>query len=458
MKASKKLIVPKNLSLFPFQEELVRKQVSGGARYIYNACDMGTGKTVQALTYANTTKCRNILIICPAVVTLNWVKEANKWYTLRPNKDAQAILSGKHFSKLIKEPNKDYSPLVVSYSLLVRNEKVRNEILGKTWDLVILDEFHECKSISAKRTQIVCKDIWPICKRVYMMSGTPLTNSAADLFPFLYKVRKESNDLTEEQVILCSDFEDFTNRYTYKYVYKGEPTYTGIRKHPEIKDMLDNTNVFFRVKKKDVLKDLPDKTYHEVYLDLSVPEAADEEVLNKFLRSFEAGKKMPSIPQPVMSLRRKLGELKSTCNQVYKYLENLLDHHKEPIIIAAHHKSVVKELKSRLKKYNPVVIDGSTSTVNKQKAVEDFQSGKSSVIIGNVQAAGVGITLTRSCNVIFLEYDFLPYRNEQFVDRAYRIGQKNNVTAHYMIASHEFDEQLVSNMIQKQKQISKVVT
>lgn len=462
MNATKKLILPKNLTLYPFQRDLVGKQVASRARYLYNSCEMGLGKSIQALVYANSTASKNVLIICPAVVRLNWARESNKWFTLRPGTVAKPILSGKCISGILKnkllKKGKTPSPLIISYTMLVVNQKVRDYVLSRDWDLVILDEFHECKSVTAKRTQAVCKDVWPKAKRVYMLSGTPLTNSALDLFPFLYKVSQEDNSLTPEQRSLCSDYEAFANHFCYKWVYKGyEPRYTGIKNNEELKDILLKTNVFFRLKKKDVLKDLPAKTYHRVDLELTIDDESDSKVINTFLKAFERDKESDKVPNSIMSLRRQLGEAKSTCTQVYDYIQNLLDVHDEPVIIASHHKSVVKKLKQRLRDYNPVVVDGSTSAANKQQAVDDFQSGKTNVFIGNIKAAGVGITLTRSCNVIFLEYEFLPYLNEQFVDRAHRIGQEGNVIAHYMVANHQFDQQLVTNMIRKQKAISGVI-
>ena len=81
-----------------------------------------------------------------------------------------------------------------------------------------------------------------------------------------------------------------------------------------------------------------------------------------------------------------------------------------------------------------VIHNGLMSNHEKQRSVDRFQDDdKIKVFIGNIKSAGVGITLTAGNIVIFNSYDWVTGNNEQCEDRAYRIGQKNNVTVYYQL-------------------------
>lgn len=453
-------------TLYEFQKEGLLDQLKAPMPVIYNGDDMGLGKTIQALVYANSTHSTNVLIICPAGARLNWARESNKWFTMKPGTVAKPLLSAKDVSyirkknllKKIWEP----SPIIISYDQLVRTDKIRTYVLEREWDLVICDEFHQCKNISAKRTKIVYNDVFPIAKRIYLMSGTPITNSSMDLYPFLSMVVPHSDNISDKNKKICSDYEKFGDTFCYRWVH---PTwgvqYRNVRNPAKLKELLNETGLFFRRTKEAVLTDLPEKTYVRVDLPLKVDVKLSDSKLNEFLNEFKKDDgtfaSKATSDTALMTIRRKLGEAKATCQFTYEYIEELLNTYNKPVVVFAYHKNVIATLKQRLRKYNPVTFDGSCSPKEKQRAVDLFQEGDSQVFIGQIQSAGVAITLTRSCDVVFLEYDWLSVLNEQAVDRVYRIGQKNAVMAHYLVSEHPFDSALVDAMIMKQKQISKVI-
>jgi SNF2 family DNA or RNA helicase len=99
--------------------------------------------------------------------------------------------------------------------------------------------------------------------------------------------------------------------------------------------------------------------------------------------------------------------------------------------------------------------NGPMSTVNKQKSVDAFQNNdKVKVFVGNIKSAGVGITLTEGTVVIFNSFDWVPGSNEQAEDRAFRIGQKNDVNVYYQL----FDGTISSRMWEMLKNKKDVIS
>lgn len=452
--------------LFPFQEEGLLKQLEAPLPVIYNGDEMGLGKTVQALVYANSTHSENVLVVCPAGARLNWARESNKWFAMRPGRPAFPLLSSKGLKDLtagnLMGKVSNPSPLIVSYDLLVMSKPVRNYVTSRKWDLIVVDEAHNVKKVSAKRTQVLYHEIFPQCKKIYMMSGTPLTNSAMDLFPFLNMVAPHVPGISPEDLKACEDYDTYGCTFCYRWVHHVYGVnYKGVRQHARLKSLLYDTGLFFRRTKDAVLEDLPEKSYVQVDLPLKVESDLSDEKIGDFLDQFKkddgsfASRAQTDIA--LMSLRRKLGAAKANSKEVIEYIKELLDGYKRPVVLFAYHKEVISSLKSSFSDYNPVVFDGSTSAGNKQAAVDSFQAGASQVFIGQLTSANVAITLTRSSDVIFIEYDWLSANNNQAVDRVYRIGQKNAVTAHYLVSEHPFDRALVEAMIRKHKSIERVI-
>jgi SWI/SNF-related matrix-associated actin-dependent regulator 1 of chromatin subfamily A len=100
-----------------------------------------------------------------------------------------------------------------------------------------------------------------------------------------------------------------------------------------------------------------------------------------------------------------------------------------------------------------VVLDGRMSKDRRQQSVDRFQNeDKVKIFIGNIKAAGVGITLTAADTVIFNDLSFVPADHSQAEDRAYRYGQKNSVLVYYPVFENTI-EMTIYNILQKKKDI-----
>jgi SWI/SNF-related matrix-associated actin-dependent regulator 1 of chromatin subfamily A len=121
------------------------------------------------------------------------------------------------------------------------------------------------------------------------------------------------------------------------------------------------------------------------------------------------------------------------------------------------HKLYVNDIMSHFGKI-AVKLDGSCSTAEKQRAVDEFQKNeKIKLFVGNIQSAGVGITLTSASNVAFVELPFTTGELMQSIDRLHRIGQKNTVNVYYLLVDDSIEIEILDILIRKEKIMDKVL-
>ncbi len=126
-----------------------------------------------------------------------------------------------------------------------------------------------------------------------------------------------------------------------------------------------------------------------------------------------------------------------------------------PVVVFAHHRAVIDELRKRF--LGAAVIHGGTSLPERDRQVKRFQAGKTNLFIGNIQAAGVGITLTKASHVIFIELDWVPAMMSQAEDRCHRIGQKENVLVQHLVFEGSLDAMIAKSLIAKQNVIDQAL-
>ena len=132
-------------------------------------------------------------------------------------------------------------------------------------------------------------------------------------------------------------------------------------------------------------------------------------------------------------------------------VQNILDQDKK-VIVFTNFTNTLNKIADHFGK-SAVRLDGSTSKIQRQHSVDQFQENdKIKVFVGNLQAAGVGITLTAGEAVIFNDLSFVPAHHQQAEDRAYRYGQKNNVSVYYPIFENTI-EGIIYDMLSKKKNI-----
>ena len=401
--------------------------------------EMGLGKTVQALMLVKECPAiKRVLIVSPASVKGNWKNEAIKW--LDVSSDTIQVVSGRKSEiehKDITIINYDVLPHNLP-SLLSREENS----MGQRWDLVIFDEAHYLKNLRAKRT-VAASFLFSNTPRLVFVTGTPLVNRPADLYVMLRAIDKKWGKQREFEKRFCAARME-TLRFGAKRVRRWNNT--GASNIEILKNELKE--VMLRRKKKDVLTELPEK-FHQV-IEIEAKDAYGDGLIDTSSENwFE---KLPSTPGTAEA-RRQCGDNK-ICGAV-EHIKNLLVQ-KDKVIIFAHHKSVVHAIQNKFKSMS-VVITGETPTSKRTEIVEKFQKNpKIRLFIGNIVAAGVGITLTAADVVVFVELDWVPGNMLQAEDRAHRIGQRFNVLVQYLVAPG-VDAEIGRALAQKIETISKVL-
>jgi len=136
-----------------------------------------------------------------------------------------------------------------------------------------------------------------------------------------------------------------------------------------------------------------------------------------------------------------------------EWIENFLESG-EKLVIFATHKEIIRRI---AEKFNCKSITGETSLKERQAIVDDFQNNPDTkLIVLNIKAGGVGLTLTAASNVLFLEFPWTPGDLEQAIDRCHRIGQQNSVTAWFFVGKDTIDEEIIEMIGIKQNVVSQV--
>lgn len=436
------------------------------------ADEPGLGKTIMSAGVMNLNNPKRTIVVCPAVVKINWRIELNNWL-VKPH--AIQIVEGR---KCKIDP--DAQVYIVNYDLLSAEYILMqfNQLGGI--DLLIIDECHYLKSSKALRTKAILQKrtdlpdmlgLVHISKQTMALSGTPIVNRPVEFWPLLGTCAKEV-------LRPYDDWLSFIRRYCGARKGGFGWITTGATHMDDLNKRL-RANCMIRRRKEDVLTELPALDWKFV----SLPQTAEiKKLISKELHlgaemlkgSQEAAdfaewqSTLPKIKldklavDPEKPIVAQLAELRQqmTLAKMPNCIEYILEllSGVDKLVIFAVHKEVVRILAEHLAEFKPLIITGDTHQNDRQKAVDLFQSNPAHrVFIGNIQAAGVGITLTAANHVVFVEVGWTPGELEQAADRCHRFGQKNAVTAHVLSVENSMDHYMMRTVVDKQKVLSKVL-
>ena len=413
------------------QKEAIQKLVEN-KKFIL-ADDMGLGKTTSTIIAAIEANSKKVLIICPATLKINWKREIENY-----SDKSVYIAEGKNFSS-----DADY--VIINYDIIKNfhdpKKKTDSQILNSNFDLVIVDEAHYIKNGSAQRTKLI-NDLVKKVDRLWLLSGTPMTSRPMDYFNLL--------SLVDSPV--AKNWMAYAIRYCQGYQFNtgGRKIWnvTGSSNLEELRDRTSGT--ILRRLKEDVL-DLPDKIITPVYLRLKSKNY--EEVMGEYYDWYD---KNPDDSKSLTVQFTKLTKIRQIIadekiSQTIELAENIIEQGKKVIIFCNFTDSLNKICDHFGK--SAVKVDGSMSKPNRQHSVDEFQDNeKIKVFVGNIKAAGVGITLTAAEAVIMNDLSFVPSDHAQAEDRAYRYGQKNNVLVYYPIFENTI-EGIIYDILNNKKQV-----
>lgn len=420
-----KCSLPKDLAPYAFQVLALHHALKTKKTYL--ALDAGTGKTIVAALISRVLKAK-VVYICPPFLMANTRAEFAKWAP-------------------------DFEPYIIPDSLLDREEtafalllEILSSHIGRE-KVLIIDEAHRFKERKAKRSKVLFKFILDLFKndRVIFMSGTPTPNARArELWDFIeYGCHDDFNFMSYVKFAFkfCAPKK---NDFGWKF--------DGFANKREFKERITK-KFMLRIKKDEVL-DLPEKTEGLFIVGEEIPPLIAEvesKLLGELSReSYRTEKIIEAIEGELKhnaTYLRALGEYKFSL--ALPFIESLLESG-EPLIIFAIHKAVIKGLTESLKKYRPLVIDGLVSKNKRSKIVKTFQESKEhNLLIGNIQAMGLGYTLTKARRVLFIEHSWVDGENSQASDRVHRIGQNKNVLAQFVVLKDSIEGERLRYILTK---------
>ena len=437
-----------NLSVepYPYQKEGIIFGLDK-KRLLYGD-EPGLGKTLQSIGVVDCANAYPCLVVCPSSLKINWQREFEKFT------DKQALVlensvattwpyllkMGMHHVAIV-----NYESLRKYFVWDIRKKdfRLKDVVFNPNINLfksIIIDECHRVKDPSAQQSKFV-RGIAEGKPYRIMLSGTPVVNRPADLI---------------SQLSIMGRLQEFGGRSQFLAEYGGgdnnnKPFVGGAKNEDEPRN-LDRLSAelyarcMIRREKAKVLTELPDKTRTDLYVEISNRDEymLAEADLAEYLRTYkecndlEIRRKMRMEALVKFMTLRSLSA-KGKVKQAVDFAKNFLANGKPLILFCSLHE-IVDELKKAFPK--AVSVTGRDSMTMKQAAVDAFQSGKAQLIICSIKAAGVGLTLTASSNVAFVEFPWTYADCCQCEDRAHRIGQKDNVTCYYLIGKNTIDRTL----------------
>lgn len=436
------------------------------------ADQMGLGKTRQAIVSA-AGEGENTLVLCPASLKTNWAREI-----LQVDDNATiTILNGAKEEPYSQGQGTNW--LIVNYDIVAKEEN-RAKIKAFGFETVILDEAHYIKSSKSQRTKATLKIIKG-AKRKYLLTGTPIMNRPEELYTLLQAIDHPLGASWYNFVL------KYCGAYWRKFRKKKFNPYTGREEYMEVKFLDTNgasnlqdlstkiKDSYLRRTKSELGSSLPAKVISTVLVEMEKEDRKKyEQAWNEYMEylennpvvfsdmdELEKEEKIENIKQARHLVE--LQKLKQVASQAKldRIIEDTLNivEQGEKVIIFTQYTSTLEELKKRLRaeKIKIVSLSGSDDQNARQLSIDGFQQDDSvKVFIGNIKAAGVGITLTQANTVIFSDLEWTPALHEQAEDRAHRIGQTEQVNVYYYVAKDTIEEDIIA-LLGKKNQIIQTI-
>jgi len=459
------------IELYPFQKEGVEAMLD--KPYFLLADEMGLGKTVQAVDELKRYGPDRVLIVCPKTPRTVW----------------EDHLEGVMPTLMLDGPTRerfeeyDGGACIINYDALRLLPDLR--FVG-AWDYVIADEAHAIKNRNAKRTKHL-KRIKASHRRA--LTGTPIINRPDELWSILHWLDSKR----------WSSYWRFFETYV-KYVDSGYgyKIVIGPKNVDELKRELEGIHI--RRLKRDVLTELPDKTYQYLKLDLTPKQSkAYDQMKKRSLAWIDQEPDDKPLPAPVVisqftrlrqfadsycriddcvlcdgsgvgsgpdsKCKRCRGSgIKVTMEEPSNKIDALMElaDEGEPLVVFSQFKQLIN-LAAKTLSHRGIpsyVLTGDTSTENRRKFIDEFRRGEGAgVFLAQIDAGGVGIDglQERATTCVFLDRSYSPAINAQAEDRLHRHGQKNAVNVIIMQSIGTIDMAVETKLDRKKSWIKSII-
>jgi SWI/SNF-related matrix-associated actin-dependent regulator of chromatin subfamily A-like protein 1 len=405
-------------------------------RRAFLADEQGLGKTIEAIATLQAADAYPAIVVCPASLKLNWMRELERWL---PGRTVQS-LSGYGDGSDCELAD----VTVVNYDIL--GPRLEGLLAGRP-QAVVIDEAHYCKNQGAKRTQAVQRLSAGVPRDglVLALTGTPVVNRPAELI---------------SQLRILGRLEEFGSGAKFGARFRGADAHQRLHWHLRAR-------CFVRRLKCDVLPQLPAKTRAvvPVELDNASEYTLAEHDLIAWLRSqpLDLGELDAKVAAALraerlvrlnaLKLLAARGKLTAALAWIHDFASS-----GERLVVFARHREVQRAVLERFP--SALHILGADSPAVRDASLQAFQAPDgedNQLIVCSMEVAGQGITLTRSSNVVFLELDWTPAKHDQAEDRCHRIGQQDAVNAYYLLAADTVDE-TIAGLLERKRAVIEAVT
>lgn len=391
----------------------LRRYQEWGVKYILHqervllGDEMGLGKTIQAIATMvalQNTGATHFLVVCPASVIINWCREITSKSTLTAIK----IHGSKKESAL--------NSWLESGGVAVTNYESTDQIKlasSFNFDLMIVDEAHYVKNVTAQRTRNV-KNISDHTKRLLFMTGTALENHIKEMKSLIAMLQPKIAEQVKDIEYLSA---------APQFQKKIAP-------------------VYYHRKRDDVLSELPEMIKNNEWCTLTSAEEKEEYQNAVLTKDYNATRRVSW----------NVGDL-STSAKASRLLEILEEAQSEgrKIIIFSFFLDTIKKLTHFLGDRALTPITGALSPDKRQAILDEFtKASAGTVLISQIVAGGTGLNIQTASVVILCEPQLKPSTEMQAISRAYRMGQTRNVLVYRLLCENTIDEKITSLLKKKQ--------
>lgn len=384
----------------------------------------GMGKTLQAIRACDHIGARRVLVLSPPSAVVNWRREFEESSLLDP------------------EVN------------VFTSNTARGAFLHERYDAVILDEAHYFKAYRSQRTQLVYghrtdgEGLVSRAPYTFLLTATPMPNHPGEVWTHLHALRPELIPGPTGPM----GFFRFQQVYCQIQQTPFGPRVTGVRptKVAALRAILSR----FMLRRNEDEVTLPELRVGPLYVEAHVAKAWSEDSA-RVMEALDSGgvAALRGLATEAATLRRLLGLAK--VEPTIAYAEDWLAANDGKLCLYGHHKEVLEAF-ARVFRGRCAVITGATT--DRQVQIDRFQTDDSvRVFIGQIQAAGEAITLTRASEVLLVEPSWVPSQNYQVIKRIHRIGQDKPCQARFVTVAGSIDEAINRALARKEAMISAVM-
>jgi SNF2 family DNA or RNA helicase len=434
-------------------------------RRAFLADEQGLGKTIEALATLEADGAYPAVVVCPASLKLNWLREIKRWL---PHRSAQALVGTGGGANADARPSAGVQPgmgnllaagmsttptsasaapaevTIVNYDIVAARLA---ELCALSPRALVLDESHYCKNAKAKRTKAVHQLATSVPRKglVLALTGTPVMNHPKELI---------------SQLRILGRLGEFGSGMRFSRDFHGPGAHQRLHWHLRAR-------CFARRLKRDVLPQLPPKTRAVVPVELdneSEYRLAERDLVawlqSQPLDLDELDSKVAAALRAERLVRLNALKLLAARGKLHAALAWIHDFctSGERLVVFAHHREIQRAVLGRFP--DALHILGEDSHAARDVSWHAFQApdrASNQLLVCSIEVAGQGVTLTRSSNVVFLELDWTPAKHEQAEDRCHRIGQQDAVNATYLLAAGTIDE-TIATLLERKRAVIGAVT